>query len=95
MEETCESLEIDAPAYHRLMPPLVDNGSALFKDVLAPPHFPKHPLVPARFGWNAWHDMKTLAEGLFKATQAKALFAAVAAKPASYERHNLNLVVDT
>lgn len=79
IQETCEPLGADAGAYRRLMSPLVADWNGLLQDVLAPPHVPRHPLASARFGWNAWRDVTSLAERLFSGPHAKALFAGLAA----------------
>ena len=47
---TCESLGRDGDAYRRLMEPLADRWRELASDVLAPLHWPRHPLRLARFG---------------------------------------------
>lgn len=79
IQETCEPLGADAGAYRRLMSPLVADWNGLLQDVLAPLHVPRHPLASARFGWNAWRDVTSLAERLFSGPHAKALFAGLAA----------------
>jgi phytoene dehydrogenase-like protein len=79
VEETGETLEADAEAYRRLMSPLVANWSDLVQEVLAPPHIPRHPLVLARFGWNARRDARTLVSRFFQGARAQALLAGLAA----------------
>lgn len=78
MEETCGPLGSDADQYCRLMSPLAANWSDLIQDVLGPPRAPRHPLTLARFGWNAWRDVKSLT-GRFRGPHAKALLAGIAA----------------
>ena len=48
-------------------------------DVLAPPRFPRSPILMARFGLNALRPARTLAETLFRGPRARALFAGLAA----------------
>jgi phytoene dehydrogenase-like protein len=78
MEDTCGRLGSDATAYRRLMSPLAANWSHLVQDVLGPPRAPKHPLTLARFGWNAWRDVRSLARR-FSGPHARALLAGLAA----------------
>jgi phytoene dehydrogenase-like protein len=77
----------DSLAYQRLMHPLVSDWDRLSPDILAPLHFPRHPLVLARFGLSAIRSAKRLALDLFSGPQAQALFAGLAAHAAlSLER---------
>jgi phytoene dehydrogenase-like protein len=77
--ETAARLRQDGPAYFRLMEPLVSRWEALFQEVLAPPHVPRHLLTLAAFGAHAVRPARQLLEARFKTPRAKALLAGVAA----------------
>jgi len=77
-DSTANNLGIDKAAYLRLLSPLVKDWPILAPDLLAPFHFPAHPLKMARFGWlgipSATHLTKR-----FQTEEAKALLAGMAA----------------
>ena len=79
IEATAASLGDDADAYKKLMEPLVKNWDLLKDEVLAPAHFPKHPLVLAQFGWQGFKSATYLAKTKFSSVQAQGLFAGLAA----------------
>lgn len=76
---TSEQLGIDAQAYKNLMGPLVTNWDKLEKDVLAPLHFPRHPLILGRFALSGIQSARHLAMKTFSGERARALFAGLAA----------------
>lgn len=78
VEETASLLGADQDAYIRLLQPLVDTWPGMAADVLAPLHFPKHPIDMARFGLNALIPATRLAKR-FKTESAKGLLAGMAA----------------
>lgn len=78
VQETAALLGRDKDAYLKLMQPLVNSWPAIAGDVLAPLHFPKHPLDMARFGLNALTSATYLAKH-FKTEAAKGLFGGMAA----------------
>lgn len=78
VEETAAMLGTDQQAYFRLLEPLVKSWPLIAEDVLAPLHFPKHPLEMAAFGWNALQSASGLA-GNFKTEKARGLWAGMAA----------------
>lgn len=78
VEETASLLGLDKEAYIRLIQPLVDTWPGMAADVLAPLHFPKHPLDMARFGLNALTSATYLSKR-FKTEAAKGLLAGMAA----------------
>lgn len=78
VEETASLLGADQDAYIRLLQPLVDTWPGMAADVLAPLHFPKHPIDMARFGLNALIPATRLARR-FKTESAKGLLAGMAA----------------
>ena len=79
LQETGRSLGPDADAYRRLMEPLVAHADSLFEDTLAPLRLPRHPLLMLRFGMRAVRSARGLANSWFRGSQAKALFAGLAA----------------
>ena len=73
------SLGADAPAYTRLMGPLVRNADTILGEILGPFRLPRHPLVLARFGLNAILPAATVARRHFDGSHARGLFAGLAA----------------
>src|SRR5881227_20610 len=64
---TADSLGTDAPAYRRLMKPLVLKWQSLANEFLQPMlHFPQHPITLARFGLPAIFPATFLAKFLFR-----------------------------
>ncbi|MET4073086.1 NAD(P)/FAD-dependent oxidoreductase [Hymenobacter sp. UYCo722] len=78
LPDTARSLGLDAEAYQRLLGPLVAQWPNIANDVLAPLHFPRHPLDMARFGLSALLPATVLARR-FSDEKAKGLFAGMAA----------------
>ena len=86
VEHTARLLGDDAKAYQSLMGPLVKDWPEIAGDVLAPLHFPAHPVKMARFGWKALSASTRLA-GRFRTPEARGLWAGMAAHsmlPLSY-----------
>lgn len=79
IEETSLALHQDGPAYKKLMQPFVSDYNDLLKDILAPLHFPYHPVTMARFGYYGIRSAEGLVNKLFKGKEARALFAGLAA----------------
>lgn len=79
LEETSRALGSDAAAYRQLMAPLVRHWPALAPDLLAPLHFPRHPLLMAGFGLKGLMPAEGLGRLCFKTAAARALFAGMAA----------------
>ncbi len=80
LRETGESLLPDAAAWSGLFAPLVGDWLLLAPEILAPPmHFPRHPLILARFGLTALRSAARVATRRFRGERAKALFAGLAA----------------
>ena len=69
----------DAKAYRKLMQPFVDNWKGLISDILAPLHFPRHPIAMFRFGLYGLPSAEWMARYLFKEETTRALFAGLAA----------------
>jgi phytoene dehydrogenase-like protein len=78
LADTARSLGPDAEAYRSLLAPLIDSWPSIANDVLAPLHFPKHPLDMARFGLPALLPATVLARR-FRGEKAKGLLAGMAA----------------
>ena len=79
ISETADGLGEDGGAYQWLIGSLVPRWPALFADILAPPHVPRHPVLLARFGVRAIRSGSGLARATFKTKRARALFAGLAA----------------
>jgi phytoene dehydrogenase-like protein len=78
VEETARLLGADADAYTKLMGPVVKDWPSIVTDVLAPLHYPKHPLAMARFGLSALTSASYLVKR-FNTTEARGLFGGMAA----------------
>ncbi|MBJ6726089.1 phytoene desaturase family protein [Geomesophilobacter sediminis] len=80
LKQTAGSLDpSDRRPYQQLMEPLLGSWEELAEEVLAPIHFPKHPLVMARFGTLALRSATGLARSQFRGERAAALFAGLSA----------------
>lgn len=79
VERTAERLGAGAHAYSSIMTPLVARWEELAADILAPPHWPRHPLLLARFGVSAIQPAERFAERRLVDDRTKALFAGLAA----------------
>jgi phytoene dehydrogenase-like protein len=66
-------------SWRRLMEPLVRHWDDLLEAVLGPLHWPRNPLVMARFGIRALLPASILAKVAFSRAQSRALFAGLAA----------------
>jgi phytoene dehydrogenase-like protein len=78
VSETADLLGTDRDAYLSLLQPLVNEWPELLSDILAPLHFPKHPMAMAEFGLKAISSATHLAKS-FKTDEAKGLLAGMAA----------------
>ena len=78
VENTARLLAEDEQAYTRLIGPLVKDWPAIAPDVLAPLHFPAHPLKMAGFGLNALTSAAFLGKR-FKTREGRGLWAGMAA----------------
>ncbi len=79
IDDTAAQFETGGSLYRRIATPLVAEWPRLMREILAPPHLPRHPRTPARFvaiaPWPA-----TIAELLFFRTEkSRAVFAGMAA----------------
>ncbi len=76
--ETASRLGTDEQAYIKLLSPVVKNWPDLAPDVLGPLKFPEHPFKFACFGLSGLQPATLLARH-FKTTEARGLFAGMAA----------------
>jgi phytoene dehydrogenase-like protein len=79
VNETANALGVDASAYRDLFGGLVLKWESLFDEILAPVHFPAHPFLLARFGFQAVRSAHAFAHDHFREEPARALFAGMAA----------------
>jgi phytoene dehydrogenase-like protein len=78
LEETASLLKEDEQAYLKLLQPLTKSWPLIIDDILAPLHFPKHPLLMGDFGLKALTSAQYLSKK-FSTKQAKGLWAGMAA----------------
>jgi len=76
--DTARAFGVDEQAYLKLMQPLADNWPDIAPDILAPLHFPGHPLKIAQFGASALQPVTRLTKR-FKTPGIRGLFAGMAA----------------
>jgi phytoene dehydrogenase-like protein len=74
LEATSHGLGADAPAYQRLLRPLLLDPHGLMADILAPLRIPRHPGALLRFGLAGIRSAEGLARGRFEGERARALF---------------------
>lgn len=79
LEQTSQQLGADALSYQRLLTPFLKDWEILAPELLAPIHFPRHPLVMARFGISAIRSASGFARSRFKEERTRAFFAGLAA----------------
>jgi phytoene dehydrogenase-like protein len=79
IDATGKTLGSDAAAWSALMRPLSDQWQQLAPMLLAPPRWPAHPALLARFGLLAIRSASSLALSRFNGPHARALFAGAAA----------------
>ncbi len=78
IQATSEQFGVDAEAYRRLMPPLVEQHEIILEEFLGPLRMPHHPLAMARFGVLALNPATALAKRTFRQSEARALFGGMA-----------------
>lgn len=79
IDETSQTLGIDANAYRKLMQPLAGNWDLLVDDLLAPFHIPRHPIALASFGYYGLRSAESLMNSYFQGEKARSMFAGLAA----------------
>jgi phytoene dehydrogenase-like protein len=79
VDETAAAFGPDERAYRKLFAPLVAGSDNLFRDLVGPFRFPRHPFLAARFGWRGMRSGVGLAEKYFTTGPARALIAGLAA----------------
>lgn len=78
VEETAKLLGADEQTYLDIFKPVVRDWPLIAADVLAPLHFPKHPIAMAQFGLKALTSATYFAKR-FKTKEAKGLWGGMAA----------------
>jgi phytoene dehydrogenase-like protein len=80
IERTASGLGDDGPNHAALFGPLVRDWDSLIEDTLAPIlHWPKHPIVLARFGLKALRSAESVALSSYATSLGRGLFAGIAA----------------
>lgn len=79
IDNTCQTLDVDARAYKSLMEPFARNWNKLADDLLAPLHLPRHPYLMTCFGLLALRSAIGLSTTKFKGNRARSLFLGMAA----------------
>jgi len=79
LEKTAATLGADGRSYQQLMEGFVARWQDLLQDLLAPPRFPRHPLLFGRFGKQAIRSARGLAHAYFRTDQTRTFFAGLAA----------------
>ncbi len=79
LDRTVSALGRDGRAYRSLLGSVADEWSRLERSVLAPPSWPRHPFVLARFGAYALRSAEAVARSAFTDERTRALFAGIAA----------------
>jgi phytoene dehydrogenase-like protein len=79
VEQTAAGLGPDEDAYRRLFEPLVRDAEPLFRQLLAPPRPPRHPLLLGRFGVSGIRSAVGLGRSRFEGERARALLAGCSA----------------
>lgn len=79
IEETARLLGKDERSYLKLIKPLVNDWPDIAKVALGPLRIPSHPVAMGQFGLNALQSAVLLANLRFKTTEARGLWAGMAA----------------
>ena len=80
VEATATGLGIDGPAYRDAVLPLVEAADRLLSELLVPIwHWPRHPLLLARFGARGIRSARGAAVQRFRSARARGFFAGLAA----------------
>lgn len=79
LEETAATLGEDGRHYQRLLRGFVGRWQDLLEDILAPPRFPHHAFLFARFGMQAIRSAPGIAQAHFRTEHARTFFAGLAA----------------
>ncbi|HLS28808.1 MAG TPA: NAD(P)/FAD-dependent oxidoreductase [Opitutales bacterium] len=79
LEKTAKNLGADRENYENIFQPIVKNWENLARNILAPFHFPRNPLLLARFGIHGLRSAVGFAKKAFRTEETRALFAGLAA----------------
>ncbi len=77
--ETAEAFGADKDNYLNLAAPFIKDWDKLAPEILAPLHFPQHPVLMARFGLAAFRSARGFADRYFENGSTRAMFAGCAA----------------
>jgi len=78
-KESAESLKEDAKKYTDIIKPFLDDWDKMSPDILAPLHFPDHPILLLKFGIKAMQSASGFVNRNFEGERARSLFAGMAA----------------
>jgi phytoene dehydrogenase-like protein len=78
LAESAAQFGADERSVRELFEPFVESWDKLSNDILRPAQVPRHPLILARFGWNAVRSASSVAFRKFKTPKARAVFAGMA-----------------
>jgi phytoene dehydrogenase-like protein len=80
LSDAVRALEVDGPAWRRMVEPFVRHWPAFAEETLGPVlHLPRHPLLLGRFGLTAWMPSDRFVRTFFKSERTRAIFAGLAA----------------
>lgn len=79
IDETAAQFETSGSLYRRIAMPMVAEWPRLMRDILAPPHIPRHARTVARFGAIAPWPATMSERLLFRTAKSRAVFAGMAA----------------
>lgn len=79
VEETARTLAEDSENYRRIIQPLISRWDLILPEILAPFHFPRHPLALLRFGLSAIRPAYRFAKGKFNSALTRGFFAGLSA----------------
>jgi phytoene dehydrogenase-like protein len=80
LSQAVRALDIDGPAWRRMVEPFVRHWPAFAEETLGPViHLPKHPFLLGRFGLTAWMSSDRFVRTFFKSERTRAIFAGLAA----------------
>lgn len=79
VDVTAKQFNADGDAYKKLISPFVNNWNKLASDILAPLHFPKHPILTTHFAYFALRSAYGLSKSLFREESSRSLFAGLSA----------------
>ncbi|QEG39828.1 phytoene desaturase family protein [Roseimaritima ulvae] len=79
LEETADGFGEDVKAYRQVFEYFCRHAESLLEETLGPLHFPKHPLLLARFGLRGVRSAKAFVDRWFQTDEVRGMFAGLAA----------------